>query len=87
MPRAEGQVQIDAIEPAGDQLTGELQNIIFQQVSIGKTMQRRQSQMATSAWKLVFDVELDAMDALTIRDRSDEYRPNKRGSHYFCLSP
>ena len=37
MPRAEGQVQVDAIgQEAGDQLTGQLKEIVFQQVSIGQ---------------------------------------------------
>ena len=65
MPRAEGQVQIDAIgASAGDQLTGELQNIIFQQVSIGQnyatTPVANGDLMRMENWS--FDVELDAMD-------------------------
>ena len=66
MPRAEGQVQIDAIgASAGDQLTGELQNIIFQQVSIGQnyatTPVANGDLMRMENWS--FDVELDAMDS------------------------
>ena len=37
MPRAEGQVQVDAIgTAAGEQLTGQIRDIVFQQVSIGQ---------------------------------------------------
>ena len=66
MPRAEGQVQIDAIgASAGEQLTGELQNIIFQQVSIGQnyatTPVANGDLMRMANWS--FDVELDAMDS------------------------
>ena len=65
MPRAEGQVQIDAIgASAGGQLTGELQNIIFQQVSIGQnyatTPVANGDLMRLESWS--FDVELEAME-------------------------
>ena len=65
MPRAEGQIQIDAIgSAAGEQLTGELKNIVFQQVSIGQnyatTPVANGDKMNLATWS--FDVQLDAMD-------------------------
>ncbi len=64
MPKAQGQVEISAIGgAAGDQLAGELKNIVLQQVSIGQdystTPINGGEALNIESWS--FDVSLDAL--------------------------
>lgn len=67
MPKAEGEVHIDAIGSAvGESLSGELKDLVFQQVSIGQnystTPVANGDQLRLDTWS--FDVELEAMGTL-----------------------
>ena len=66
MPKAEGEMHIDAIgAAAGDNLTAELKDLVFQEVTIGQNYSTTPvadgDQLHLEAWS--FDVQLEALES------------------------
>ncbi len=87
MPRAEGQMRLDAIGASpGERLSGEVGGLVFQEVSIGEDFQTEVvdagQTLELDSWS--FDIQLDSLDGSGGPDEVCGGHGHLHGSHCHC---